>query len=310
MSTTKLQSSGAFALANPNSKAKATAMGMLFIILAVLGFSGLDATAKALVGSYSAPQIAWVRFFGQVVIVCLILGPKMRKVIRTDSPGLQVTRAFCQMGAATCFFFSLNFIGLAEATALEQLSPVLIMLGASLFLGETLGRHRIIGITVAMAGALIILRPGSDVFTLAALLPLATAALFAASALLARHMGPKESSWTPMLWSAIVCTLVMGGAQPFIWQPIAMADLPLFAVAAICGTAAQLCLFRAYALTEASILAPFAYLGLLFATLWGIIVFGEWPDGATLAGMLVIAGSGLYVWHSETRGARRAVEQN
>lgn len=307
MNTKKRHISGALA---PNTIAKTATRGIVFIILAFFGFSALDASAKALVDSYPAPQIAWVRFVGQLVIVCLILGPKMGSVIRTERPALHILRSFCQMGAATSFFFSLNFIGLAEATALEQLSPVIIMLGAWLFLGEKLGLHRIIGIGLALIGALIILRPGSDVFTLAALLPLATAAFFATSALLARHMGPHESTWTPMLWSSIVCSVVMGGAQPFIWQPVAMADLPLFTVAAICGTVAQLCLFRAYALTQASILAPFAYLGLLFATLWGVLLFGEWPDAATLAGTLVIVGSGLYVWRSETRLARNATEQN
>lgn len=307
MNTKKRHISGPLA---PNSIANTATTGIMFTVLAFLGFSALDASAKALVGSYPAPQVAWVRFVGQLVIVGLILGPKMGRVICTQRPGLHILRSFCQMGAATCFFFSLNFIGLAEATALEQLSPVIIMLGAWLFLGEKLGRPRVIAIGLALIGALIILRPGSDVFTLAALLPLATAALFAASALLARYMGPHESTWTPMLWSAIICSLVMGGVQPFIWQPIAMADLPLFALAAICGTAAQLCMFRAYALTEASILAPFAYLGLLFATLWGVLLFGEWPDATTLAGTLVIVGSGLYVWRSETRIARHATEQN
>lgn len=307
MNTKKHHISGALA---PNTVAGTATTGIMFAVLAFLGFSALDASAKALVGSYPAPQVAWVRFLGQLIIVCLILGPKMGRVIRTPRPGLHIIRAFCQMGAATCFFFSLNFIGLAEATALEQVSPVVIMVGAWLFLGERLGRTRIIAIGLALFGALLILRPGSDVFTLAALLPLATAVFFAASALLARHMGPHESTWTPMLWSAIVCSVVMGAAQPFIWQPIAMADLPLFTLAAICGTAGQLCMFRAYALTEAGILAPFTYLGLLFATLWGVLLFGEWPDATTLAGTLVIAGSGLYVWRSETRIARLATEKN
>jgi drug/metabolite transporter (DMT)-like permease len=88
--------------------------------------------------------------------------------------------------------------------------------------------------------------------------------------------------------------------------PVARADLPLFALIGLLGSAAQLCMIRAFSLAEASVVAPFGYVGILFAILWGIFLYGEFPDGWTLFGALVIVLAGLYVWHRETQAARRA----
>lgn len=290
------------------SKASATTRGIILIILAVMGFSALDATAKNLVQNYPTLQVVWMRFVGQVILVSLILGPKLPQTLRTRYPYFHLTRAFCQMGATITFFLALSHIGLAEATALGDLSPVLITLGAALFLGEKLGLRRVVGVTAALIGALIVIRPGTDVFTMAALLPLCTAVFFAASALLARHLRSTESHWTAMILSGVIGCVVLGLIQPTIWQPIAWSDLPLFALAAIFGTIGQLCLFRAYSYAEAGAIAPFSYFGLLFATIWGILFFDEWPDPPTIAGTLVIVGAGIYVWHRETRAARRSGE--
>jgi drug/metabolite transporter (DMT)-like permease len=83
-----------------------------------------------------------------------------------------------------------------------------------------------------------------------------------------------------------------------------MGDLPIFLLIGCLGTGAQLCLIRAFSLAEAGAVAPFAYVGILFATLWGVVLYGEWPDAATVLGALVIVAAGLYVWHRETRARR------
>lgn len=282
----------------------ATARGILLMLLAIFLFTAMDAAAKGLIQRYSFGQVVWARFTGQVVVVALILGRGTIAALRTRYFGLHLVRSACQLGATGCFFASLSHIGLAEATALTDLNPVIITLGAALFLGERLGPRRIFGVVLAMIGAMIVIRPGFGVFTPAALLPLAAAVFYTANALLTRRLGPLETVWTPLIHAALFGAIVTSAFQPMVWQPIAGHDIPIFLLIGCLGTGAQLCLIRAFTLAEAGAVAPFAYIGILFATGWGIVLYGEWPDLATVIGALVIVAAGLYVWHRETRARR------
>jgi drug/metabolite transporter (DMT)-like permease len=273
------------------------------MLLAILIFTAMDATAKTLVAHYPAPQVVWVRFLGQFVLALVILRGRVPAMIRTSHPLLHILRSLFQIGAIGLFFLALPHIGLAEATAISDVSPVLITLGAALFLGEKLGPRRIAGITVALVGALIIIRPGVGSFSAWAVLPLVGALCYAANALMTRSLGLREPVWTAMIWGGGVGALVTGLALPFVWTPIAPGHLWLFALIGIFGTLAQLCLIRSFTIAEASLVAPFSYVGIVFATGWGIVLYNEWPDRWTVIGALVIVGAGLYVWHRET--ARR-----
>lgn len=275
--------------------------GILLMLLAILLFTAMDALAKGLVARYPTPQVIWARFAGQFLLVVLILNIRLPRYARTQFPVQHAARSLAQLGATGFFFVSLNFIGLAEATALTDINPVLITLGAALFLGERLGPRRIAGVVAAMVGAMIVIRPGMAVFTPAALLPLCCAVSYAAAALLTRKVGAQESAWTSMIIASAFGTGVMTLVLPFYWQPIPMADWPYFALLGALGTGAQLALIRAFSIAEASTVAPFGYVGLILATIWGIVLYGEYPDLWTVIGGAVIVGAGLYVWHRETR---------
>jgi drug/metabolite transporter (DMT)-like permease len=127
---------------------------------------------------------------------------------------------------------------------------------------------------------------------------------YAANALITRWIGPKESAWTAMAYTSVICTALASLTLPFVWVPILPADLPIFALIGTLGTIAQLCIIRAFTLAEASSVAPFAYVGILFAAFWGIVLFDTYPDRWTVLGALVIVAAGLYVWHRETRAQR------
>jgi len=280
--------------------------GILLMIAAILCFTAMDATAKGLIERYSAPQVVWARFAGQLLIVLVLLNRRAPLMLRTEYPRLHLARSAFQLGATALFFLSLGHIGLAEATALTDINPVLVTLGAAVFLGERLGPRRIMGVIAALIGALIILRPGFGVFSPWALLPIGAAIAYTGNALLTRHLGPKEPVWTSLLHASIFGTAIASLALPFVWVPILAADLWLFALVGVLGTGAQLCIIRSFSTTEASVVAPFAYLGIVFAAGWGIVLYDQWPDGWTLLGALVIVAAGLYVWQRETRIARKA----
>lgn len=274
------------------------------MLLAIVLFTAMDALAKGLVARYPTPQVIWARFAGQFLLVAVILNRRFPGFVRTRFPLQHLARSLAQLGATGFFFLSLNHIGLAEATALTDINPVLITLGAALFLGEPLGPRRIAGVVFAMIGAMIVIRPGAEVFTPAALLPLCCALCYAAAALLTRKVGAQESAWTSMILASAFGTVVMTAGVPVYWQPIAMADWPWFIVLGALGTAAQLALIRAFSVAEAGTVAPFGYAGLILATFWGIVLYGEYPDLWTMVGASVIVGAGLYIWHRETQAKR------
>lgn len=284
----------------------ATARGILLMLSAVVLFTAMDATAKALVARYDTIQVVWARYALQILAVAGWHARSLRRIARTSHPWLHVLRSACQFGATAMFFASLRYVHLATATAIADLSPLLIALGAALFLGERIGPRRAGGIGAAFLGALIIIRPGSEVFTLASLLPLAAAVCMAGFVLSSRKLGPREPLATGLLFSTTVGTLVTTAALPTVWQPVALPDLPLFAAVGLLAILGQACTLRALSIAEASVIAPFTQTDLLFAATFGLIFFGEFPDRWTILGALVIAGAGLYVWHRETRALRDA----
>lgn len=275
---------------------------------AVFLFTVMDAIAKQLTQEVGLIQTIWVRYTGQALLVFLIVLPRLREVAKSQYPKLQLLRSVVLMAATCLFFLSISKIGLAEATAIMDINPVLITLGAFLFLGEKIGPRRILGIIASMIGALIIIRPGTDVFTVYAVLPLVAAVCYTTYNLTTRFVGNRESPWTSLLYSALFGAVVFSCMVPFFWQPVSLFAAGLMVLLSLCGTFSQLFLIRALAIGEASLLAPFAYVGLIYATIWGLVFFGEFPDEWSIIGAIIIAMSGFYVWYRDTFGSKSEAE--
>ncbi len=273
---------------------------ILLMIAAIFMFSSMDALAKLLAQRIGTMPTLWVRYLGQTLLVFVLVAPRLRSVLRTRYPRLQLARSVYLMGATVFFFFGISNIGLAEAAAIMSTNPLFITLGAAVFLGEKFGLRRALAIAAACIGAFLVIRPGADVFTPYSLLPLGAAVCYSAYALTTRFVGRDEDAWTSLFYTALFGAVVLTAAVPFFWQPLSPGDLPIMLGIALCGTLGQLALIRALMAGEAAMLAPFAYFGLLFSTFYGASIFGDFPDSLTIAGGLVIAGAGIYVWYRET----------
>ncbi|MCU9838046.1 DMT family transporter [Ruegeria sp. WL0004] len=272
---------------------------IVYMVLAILFFTLMDASVKALAPRIGVIPSLWARYTGQMALVLVLVLPRLRRVARTKYPRLQLLRSLMLMGATWFFFIGISRIPLTDASALMAVNPVLITLGAALFLGEALGPRRILGIAIAMIGALIVLRPGTGLFQPAALFPLAAAACYSTYALLTRRVGPDEDVWTSLLYTGLVGTIILSLIVPPYWQTPDTVGWGLIVLVVGFGTMGQLSLIRAFSQGEAAMLAPYAYCGLGFAAAWSAAFFGEYPDIWTVLGALVIAGAGLYVWHRE-----------
>jgi drug/metabolite transporter (DMT)-like permease len=275
---------------------KSKTFPILLMIGAIFCFASMDAIAKYLMKEIGPAQTIWARYTVQAILVTVLILPKIKIYGKTKYPKLQFLRSVALMMATTLFFFAFSRLGLAEASAIFNISPVLITLGAFLFLREQIGPRRVIGIVVSLLGALIIIRPGSGVFTIYALLPLGAAIFYSTYSLVTRFVGADESPWTSLFYSAIFGAICYSIYIVFHWNPMSNNALFLTIIIGLFGTAGHICLIRALTLGEASLVAPFIYTNLLFTTIWGLVLFGNFPDFWTIGGALIIVAAGVYVW--------------
>jgi len=271
------------------------------MVSAVFLFNVMDAMAKTVAHETNTVMAIWARYIGQSLFVLILVAPRIRTVLRTRYPKLQLARSVLLMTATCFFFFGFVAIGLANAASVMAVNPVLITLGAALFLGERFGARRAFGVAAALIGALIIIRPGSDVFQPAALFPIAAATAYSGYALVTRFVGKDEDVWTSLLYTAAFGGILLSLVIPFYWTTPSLQIALVMLVLGVIGTVGHLCLIKAFTTVEASAVAPFAFVGPIFATILGAVIFDTYPDTWTYVGALVIVAAGIYVWHRETR---------
>ncbi len=275
------------------------AKGALLYILAVLFLASMDALSKELSGRYDTLQVIWARYVGQAALVLLLVSPWLRTVLRTRFPALQLFRSAVMFGATVCGFWAFALMPLADATAIFETAPLIVTALAALVLRETVGPRRWTAVLIGFVGALVIVRPGGGAFGWEALLPLGAATCYACYAIATRYVGRDESPWTAFVYSAMFGAVVSSMIVPRVWTTPPPADAALMLALGAIGALGHFFVISAFRIAAAAVLAPFSYFGLVFATAYGFVLFGDLPDVWTLAGALIIVGSGLYVWRRE-----------
>ena len=233
-------------------------------------------------------------------------------------------RSAALMGAMVFFFGAIPFLKLSEIAAGLYVFPLFVAVLSALFLGERVGPRRVLAILAGFGGTLLILKPGTDAFQWVALMPVAAGLCYGATVLITRRLCRNESPATLALGVAIAFltlgTLGLAAAEwlaparlaadwPYLftgWHPLAPWVLGVIAACSCLNLTANIALARAYQSAESSWLAPFDYSYLVFATLWGALLWGDLPDALSAAGMAMIAGSGAYVAWRERRESRLA----
>lgn len=281
------------------------ARGAALLVLATALFATMDAVGKELMTRHDPVQVVWARYAGQMLIVVLILNRRLPEVARTRRLGIQLLRSAMMFGATLSGFHAFSQMPLADATAIFETAPLMITALAALALREKVGPRRWAGVFCGFLGALIIVRPGTEVFQPVAVLPLVGALCFAVYAIATRFLGRDEGQMTTLLWSAGLGTLVASVMVPGVWITPTAADGALMLGMACLGVGGQFLMILAFGAAPASAIAPFTYAGLVFATILGFFVFGDAPDLWTAVGATAIVGSGVYVWRRERLRALR-----
>jgi drug/metabolite transporter (DMT)-like permease len=279
--------------------------GVPLILAAISLFSVSDALAKHLGQMLPPVEVAWLRY---ATFFLLTLVPILRGgfgVVRSRAPGLQVLRGLALVGSALCFIAALRTLPLAEATAINFVSPIFITALSIPILGEVVGIRRWAAVAVGLAGVLLVVRPfGGGGFGAEVLLPVLTAASWALAVVVTRKMAGADRSRTTLFWSAAVGFALLSALLPFDFVVPTASQLGLGLLLGLISSAGQGLIVLAYRHAAASVLAPFAYGQLLSSTLIGFLAFGAAPDAWTLAGAAVIVGSGIYTAHRERVRAR------
>lgn len=277
---------------------------ILLVVGAVGCFTVLDSIVKFLAVRYPVPLLVWARYAVQAVAMVLWLGPTMgARLVHTRQPGLQVLRGVILLLSSLSFFTALRFLPLAEATALNYTTPTLVILLSVAVLKERMTRGRWAFVVAGALGMLLIVRPGAAILHGGAAFALAAAFFYATFQILTRKLAADDPRVT-LFYPALAGTALMTLLLPFFDRDVDMpwAHVGLVVVTGALGTGGHFLFILAFQRAPASGLTPFTYMQLVWATLLGFALFGQFPDALSLAGMAVIAGSGLLLaWHERRR---------
>lgn len=284
---------------------RVSAVAIMVVAMAI--YAAADAVGKVLVAEIPVLQLVWVRTLATFIIWApVIFWIGGRGIWRTSRPGLHALRIVLHLASAVFFTTALAHLPLAEAMAVFFVEPLLVTALSVPLLGERVGIRRWIAVGVGFLGMLLVVRPGTVAWSVWALFPLGSAVVFALYEIVTRKAGTSEPPLTSFLWLMVGMGAIMAPAAPFYWAPLPDHTLWLLALLGLLNGCAQLGIIGALARAPATVLAPFRYGQLFWATVFGFLVFGAFPDAVSIAGMTLIAGSGLYVWHRERRRATTA----
>lgn len=283
--------------------------GIALCLLALFIIACQDGLTKFLIRDYPVAQLVMVRFwiFTGFALIFVSMRGGVAAAVRSRRPLLQIFRSLVFVGEIALFAFGLHYLGLAEMHALIATFPLIATALAVPILGEHVGWRRWFGVAIGFAGALAIVQPGMGVFQPAALIPLGCAFLFAIYNLTTRLASFHDSFETSTLYMAVIgciAATVVGATQ---WRaPDAQGWLLLVIFSAL-GTFGHMLFVKALQYAPASLLQPFNYTLMVWATLIGILVFSEIPDLWTFAGAtLIVAGGGYVIWRERHLGRKPA----
>ena len=275
------------------------ALGALFILLATLCYASMDAISKFLVADYAVIQIMWIRCALIFVFSWIIVRRQgLIGALRTPQPWLQIVRSLILIVESAIFVLAFRYLPLADAHAVAAISPLLVI-ALGVFLGEKAGLARWLAVAAGFVGVLLIIRPGLRSIDWPVLLPLIGAVLWAAYQILTRLAARHDSADTSLIWAALVPLIATTFVGPIGWQwPTATAWILMVLISAI-GAAGNYAMIKALDHAEAGAVQPYNYTLLVWATLLGVLMFGDVPDGWTILGAAIVVASGLYTWHHD-----------
>ncbi len=282
-------------------------MGILLMIGATIVFALQDGISRHLAGTYNTYMVVMVRywFFAAFVVFLAVRAPGgIKGVARTSQLGLQIFRGVLLVAEICVAVYGFTLLGLVESQAVFICYPLLVAALSGPVLGESVGWRRWAAIGVGLIGVLIILQPGVGVFDPAALIPFASALMFAVYGLVTRYAARRDSTATSFFWTGIAGMVFMTAIGIWFWEPMSQGDWLWMALLCVSGVSGHWLLIKCYEVAEASAVQPFAYFHLIWAAILGVSIFGEVIRLNVASGAAIIIAAGLFTLWRESRKAR------
>jgi drug/metabolite transporter (DMT)-like permease len=278
-----------------------TLHGIGLVIFMTICFSSLDASAKYFGNELPLWVLLWGRYvFNFLFVALFFFRGAPAEIIHTRNLKMQILRSILLVSSTLTFWLALMFLPLADCVVILFIAPLLVTVLAAPILGESVGRHRWTAVILGFVGVLVVMRPGITIFSWVSILPFMTAFLYAGVQLSTRILGRTEGALTTLLYSsaggAIICTI----GVLFFWVTPSPGQWLVLVWLGFLGALGHYLMIKAYQLAPASLLAPFDYTTLIWATILGFVVFGDLPDGWTVLGAVIIMSSGLYLIRRES----------
>ena len=271
--------------------------GILLIILATLFFATMDGVSRYLAETYNVFVINMIRSWVLAILVISISLRKkngLKKVITTKQPYIQFIRGILLILAILIGVYSFTTLGLVQTHSILSSFPLIVVAFSGPILKEKIGIQRWMAVLFGFIGVLIILNPADFIISFDVLLPVAGAFVLGFYTILTRKVSETDTSETSFFWVAMVGCAVMSIIGPFFWEPIFFKDWTLMALLCILSTAGHFLLIKAYENAEASVLQPFTYFQLFFASIIGIYIFNDKVTLSIFLGGSIVVASGIF----------------
>lgn len=283
--------------------------GIALMVLSIFMFSFGDAMGKFLVGTYSVGQLLFLRACAALLLLAPMIWRQRHDFVRMERPWLQLLRVTLSTLEVAAFFAATVYLPLADVITYYLAGPIFVTAMSAIFLGEKVGWRRWSAILVGFCGVLIALRPSAQTVSLPALIALGGSLSFATLMLITRSL--RKTPDIVMASSQFIGTFSLGAAlSAFHWVPPTPSSLVIFALAGCISVTALFCVNRSLKLAPASVVVPYQYSMIVWAVIFGFVVFGDVPQVATIVGAAIIIGAGFYIYLRERDLGRGADDVN
>lgn len=288
-------------------------LGIAGIVGAGFLFSSSHAMIKFSAGEYSIIQLVFFRSFFALIPLAPFLVRDGPEAFRTRRAGLHAFRTLSGLASMACFYYALAFLPLADITVINFTMPLFVTALSMPLLGEKVGWRRLSAVVVGFTGILLMVRPGSSILDPANAIALTSAFLYALAVIAMRQLGATERSSTTTLYFTLASLALSGATLPFVWRTPDGFDWIALVMLGLLGGFGQLLMTVAYRSAPAAIVAPFDYVAMVWATVYGYVLWDDVPTAGVFAGAAIVIASGLYIIHRETKlfglWRRRAIER-